>query len=80
MKKYERKLELLGEGILARGMDGSVMNYGGFWRSFRQFDWEDGKVGEQKIGIEDRKDFNFPHLCFGWRGGKVEGWKTFLFG
>lgn len=46
MKKCERKLELLGEGILARGMDGSVMNYGGFWRSFRQFDWEDGKVGE----------------------------------
>ena len=46
MKKYERKLELLGEGILARGIDGSVMNYDGFWRSFRQFDWEDGKVGE----------------------------------
>ena len=45
-KKCERKLKFLGEGILARGMDGSVMNYGGFWRSFRLFDWEDGKIGE----------------------------------
>ena len=34
--------------------------------------WEDGKMGEQKI-------FGFLSCVFGWRGGKVEGWKTFLF-
>ena len=28
---------------------------------------------------EDRKDLVFPCM-FGWRGVKVEGWKTFLFG
>ena len=34
---------------------------------------EDGKVGEWKI-------FSFPSCVFGWRGGKVGGWKTLLFG
>ena len=34
--------------------------------------WEDGKMGEQKI-------FGFLSCVFGWRGGKVEGWRTFLF-
>ena len=71
MKKCERKLELLGEGILARGIDGSVMNYDGFWRSFRQFDWEDGKVGEQKIG-EMMEKFQFSLFVFGW---KMEKWR-----
>ena len=28
---------------------------------------------------EDRKYLVFPRV-FGWRGGKVRGWKTFLFG
>ena len=35
--------------------------------------WEDGKVGEWKI-------FRFPSCVFGWRGGKVGGRKTLLFG
>ena len=35
--------------------------------------WEDGKVGGQK-------KFDFPSCVFGWRGGKVRKWKTFLFG
>ena len=35
--------------------------------------WEDGKVGGRKI-------FSFPSCVFGWRDGKVEGWKTLLFG
>ena len=26
------------------------------------------------------KIFNFPSYVFGWMGGKVGGWKTFLFG
>ena len=26
------------------------------------------------------KIFNFPSCVFGWRGGKVGGWKTLLFG
>ena len=34
--------------------------------------WEDGKVGRWKI-------FSFLSCVFGWRGGKVEGWKTLLF-
>ena len=33
----------------------------------------DGKV----IGM---KRFGFFSRVFGWRGGKVRGWKTFLFG
>ena len=35
--------------------------------------WEYGKVGGQK-------KFDFPSCVFGWRGGKVRKWKTFLFG
>ena len=35
--------------------------------------WEDGKVKGQK-------KFSFPSCVFDWRGGKVGGWKTFLFG
>ena len=35
--------------------------------------WEDRKVGGWKI-------FSFPSCMFGWRGGKVRGWKTLLFG
>ena len=35
--------------------------------------WEDGKVREHKI-------FDFPFCVFGWRDGKVEGWKPLLFG
>ena len=34
---------------------------------------EDGKVEGWKI-------FSFPSCVFGWRGGKVGGWKTLLFG
>ena len=29
-------------------------------------------------GVEKR--FGFPLCVFGWRGGKVRGWKTILFG
>ena len=29
---------------------------------------------------EDRKNFDFPSYVFGWRSGKMGGWKTFLFG
>ena len=35
--------------------------------------WEDGKVKEQKR-------FGFSSCVFGQRGGKIGGWKTFLFG
>ena len=35
--------------------------------------WEDEKMGEWKI-------FSFPSCVFGWRSGKLRGWKTFLFG
>ena len=35
--------------------------------------WEDGNVGRWKI-------FSFSSCVFGWRGGKVGGWKTLLFG
>ena len=34
--------------------------------------WEDGNMGRWKI-------FSFPSCVFGWRGGKVGGWKTLLF-
>ena len=30
--------------------------------------------------MEEWKIFGFPSCVFGWRGGKVGGWKTFLFG
>ena len=34
--------------------------------------WEDEEVeGQKRVG--------FSFCVFGWRGGKVEGWKTFLF-
>ena len=29
---------------------------------------------------EDRKNFDFPSYVFGWRSGKMGGWKTLLFG
>ena len=35
--------------------------------------WDDGKVERCKI-------FSFSSCMFGWRGGKVGGWKTLLFG
>ena len=35
--------------------------------------WDDEKVGGCKI-------FSFPSCVFGWRDGKVGGWKTLLFG
>ena len=35
--------------------------------------WNDGKVERWKI-------FSFPSYVFGWKGGKVWGWKTLLFG
>ena len=35
--------------------------------------WNDEKVGRWKI-------FSFPSYVFGWRDGKVRGWKTLLFG
>ena len=40
--------------------------------------WEDRKVRGWKSGRIER--FGFPSCAFGWRGGKVGGWKTFLFG
>ena len=36
--------------------------------------WEDGKLWN------DGKYLVFPSCVFGWRGGKVERWKTLLFG
>ena len=35
--------------------------------------WKDEKLGGQK-------SFDFLSCMFGWRGGKVEEWKTLLFG
>ena len=35
-------------------------------------------MGDEKVGGQKR--FDFPSCVFGWRGGKVGGWKTFLFG
>ena len=35
---------------------------------------EDGKL------VGGYKKFGFPSYVLGWRGGKVGGWKTFLFG
>ena len=41
--------------------------------------WEDKKLWEDEK-VERWKIFSFLSYVFGWRGGKVEGWKTLLFG
>ena len=41
--------------------------------------WEDRKY-ERMEKLKDKKRFSFPSCVFDWRDGKVEGWKTCLFG
>ena len=41
--------------------------------------WNDRKlVGKWKNWRMEK--FSFPSCVFGWKGGKVGGWKTLLFG
>ena len=48
------------------------MKYNLRTNSYGPFDWDDGKVGEQKIE-RGQKGFYFPQLCL---VGRVEKWKS----